>query len=75
MLCVPTGAPKPIIKWRRKNDTSENLIKDSRVTISSTGTLRIKKVQTTDAGEYECDVSNKLGSENASGRLIVKGKR
>ena len=75
MFCVPTGAPRPIIKWRRKNDTFENLLKDDRVKICSNGTLRIKNVQTTDAGEYECVVSNKLGSgEAASGRLFVKGR-
>ena len=78
MFCAPTGAPRPTIKWRRKNDTSENLLKNDRVNISPTGkiisTLRIEKVQAADAGEYVCDVSNKDGSAEASGRLIVKGK-
>ena len=42
--------------------------------MDSDGTLRIERVQLSDAGNYECEAINGLGSTKALARLEVKGK-
>lgn len=42
--------------------------------MGSDGTLRIERVQLGDAGQYECEAINGLGSAKALSRLDVKGK-
>lgn len=42
--------------------------------MGSDGTLRIERVQLGDAGQYECEAINGLGSAMALSRLDVKGK-
>lgn len=45
-----------------------------RFSVGSDGTLRIERVQLGDAGQYECEAINGLGSAKALSRLDVKGK-
>jgi len=55
LLCLANGLPSPVYRWRKdgKFTTSTN---------TSANSLRIPKVQLTDAGEYQCVASNAHGA-------------
>lgn len=72
--CVPSGAPKPTIKWRKLNTTTDVISEDERYTVLPTGTLKIVNIKRSDAGQYECVASNKLRTVRKSGKLVVHGK-
>lgn len=67
-----SGQPKPAAQWT-KND--ETVVKSERIEIIETEevySLKIKKAEMTDAGNYTLKLSNRLGSESKSASLTVK---
>ncbi|XP_014218547.1 neuroglian isoform X2 [Copidosoma floridanum] len=68
LTCHVFGAPKPEVKWLRNGQE----LTGGRYKILETGDLEIEDVLFSDAGEYQCHASNKLGKVNASGLLAVK---
>ncbi|XP_065673507.1 contactin-4 isoform X1 [Hydra vulgaris] len=71
IFCIPTGAPKPTITWKKINDTTEILKTSDKYTILPTGTLKINNIKLSDSGIYECTAKNRLGSATRSGVLEV----
>lgn len=68
MTCRVFGAPKPAVKWVRNGQE----LTGGRYKVMETGDLQIQDVSFSDAGEYSCYASNKLGNVNATGHLQVK---
>lgn len=65
--CRVFGAPKPKIKWIRNGQE----LTGGRFEIQESGSLVIKGVQFSDAGDYICHAENKFGKKEANGSLIV----
>jgi len=67
----PRGEPEPRVRWNRDGDPVRP---DDRVTISDTGTLRIRDASTDDSAVYVC-VAYNIGGERESSpaRLTVRG--
>ncbi|XP_066590095.1 neuroglian isoform X2 [Prorops nasuta] len=68
MTCRVFGAPKPTVKWVRNGQK----LTGGRYKTLDTGDLEIENVIFLDAGTYTCHASNKFGSVQASGNLVVK---
>lgn len=68
LTCNVIGAPKPIVKWIR----NALELTGGRYYVQESGDLLIENVGFVDEGGYTCHASNKFGSVNASGTLIVK---
>jgi len=67
----PRGEPEPRVRWQRNGDPVRP---DDRVTVSDTGTLRIRDSTKGDSGTYVC-VAYNIGGEKEStpARLTVRG--
>ncbi|CAG0901644.1 unnamed protein product, partial [Darwinula stevensoni] len=68
LTCRVFGAPAPKVKWIRGGQE----LTGGRFNITSEGDLSIRDVMFLDAGEYKCIASNKFGTAEASGSLVVK---
>lgn len=68
LTCNVIGAPKPIVKWIRHALE----LTGGRYYVQESGDLLIENVGFVDEGDYTCSATNKLGSVNASGTLVVK---
>lgn len=71
LTCQVFGAPKPIITWKKGN---ESLIMGGRFKKESSGNLQITGVIMEDDGRYSCSAENKFGHEEVDGLLIVRQK-
>lgn len=69
--CLTVGAPAPDILWKVKGRPLEG---SDRMRQLAEGSLLIKSVTRTDAGEYVCSVENKVGKDQITHRLIIHGK-
>ncbi len=69
--CTAGGNPPPRIEWRFKGS---KLVSGSKYWVKDDRELSIKHLNYSDAGQYTCVATNILGSHNASGNLIVRGK-
>ncbi|KAL1110491.1 hypothetical protein AAG570_008019, partial [Ranatra chinensis] len=68
LTCRVFGAPKPEVKWVHQNDE----LTGGRYTVLPEGDLEIRDVYYSDAGQYTCHATNKLGEEKKSAFLSVK---
>jgi len=69
--CTPSsGRPQPTIAWLR---VGAPVTPDSRVSVSSQGSLVFNQLFSTDASTYTCLASNFLGNSSSSTNLIVQG--
>ena len=67
----PRGDPEPRVRWQKDGDPVRP---DERVTVSDTGTLRIRQAGTEDSGVYVCIAFNIGGEKESSpARLTVRG--
>lgn len=66
LVCVAAGFPTPHISWRKNGDALQKGINKSNVIID----IASKK----DAGNYECKVSNSVGTVSHTMEVTVKGK-
>ena len=67
--CYVEAIPKPVITWRKEGQQIEDR---SRVRVTPTGLLQISRIRVSDAGGYECNAENALGSLTTKTWLIVK---
>ena len=74
IFCVPSGAPKPSVKWVKNNNKNYIIQNHRRFIILPSGTLRIVNIRKSDQGRYNCVASNKLGTKTKGGELLVTGK-
>ena len=74
LVCTFTGVPTPNIRWEK--DGSVFLLGDGRRVINSTGRsqLEIGSLLVSDAGVYNCSVSNVADMAMRSVRLEVRGE-
>lgn len=68
LTCRVFGAPKPVVKWVRGGLE----LTGGRYTVMDDGDLEIRDVNFYDAGNYDCHATNKFGSAEAAGSLVVK---
>ncbi len=69
--CLTVGLPPPEISWKVKGRPFEN---NDRIAPLAEGSLLIKSVTRTDAGEYSCSVENNYGKDQITHRLIIHGE-
>ena len=74
LVCTFTGVPDPMIRWEK--DGSVFVLGGDRRIINSTGRsqLEIGSLLVSDAGVYNCSVSNVGGMASRSVRLEVRGE-
>ncbi|CAH1154339.1 unnamed protein product [Phaedon cochleariae] len=68
--CLAVGVPTPVITWTIKGvkfSTNSN----DRIRQHPDGSLFIRDITRTDAGEYSCRVENDYGQDSVTHRLIV----
>uniref|UniRef100_A0A2K6K1Q6 Hemicentin-2 n=1 Tax=Rhinopithecus bieti TaxID=61621 RepID=A0A2K6K1Q6_RHIBE len=58
--CSASGYPTPYISWSREGQT---LQEDSRIHVDAQGTLIIQGVAPEDAGNYSCQATNEVGTD------------
>ena len=69
---APRGEPEPRVRWRKDSDPLKT---SDRISISETGSLRIKDARKEDSGVYVCIAYNMGGDKESSpARLSVRGK-
>lgn len=72
LRCQATGEPVPTVEWLR---AGQPLRASRRLRTLPDGSLWLERVETRDAGAYECVAHNLLGSATARAFLAVKGTR
>ena len=74
LVCTFTGIPAPQIRWEKNERVF--LLGKGRSIINSTGRsqLEINSLALSDAGVYNCSVSNIAGTDMRSVRLEVRGE-
>ena len=68
--CLAVGVPKPQILWK---SNGVPFVQNERMRQLPEGSLFIKEVKRTDAGEYSCSVENSFGHDSVIHQLIVNG--
>lgn len=67
--CLSTGSPRPQLKWRKDNVV---LRPSERYHFTADDELLIiRNTQPEDAGKYECELTNPLGSEKGYSKLTI----
>ncbi|XP_078731526.1 peroxidasin homolog isoform X1 [Lampetra fluviatilis] len=66
--CQAQGRPLPVIAWTK---AGSQLPSDRRLTVLSSGTLRISRVALHDQGQFECQAVNVVGVRRAAAQLTV----
>ncbi|KAJ2952841.1 hypothetical protein O0L34_g7208 [Tuta absoluta] len=61
LQCMITGSPKPVLKWRKNG--SPIVPTDRYFFINDDQLLIIIGVEPSDAGHYECEITNQLGTK------------
>jgi len=68
--CLTVGVPAPEISWKVKGAPLES---NDRIRQLPEGSLLIRSVTRTDAGEYSCFVENSFGKDKITHRIVVLG--
>lgn len=68
--CLTVGVPAPEIAWKVKGAPLES---NDRIRQLPEGSLLIRSVTRTDAGEYSCFVENSFGKDKITHRIVVLG--
>ncbi|XP_043527965.1 vascular endothelial growth factor receptor 1 isoform X2 [Frieseomelitta varia] len=72
LQCFVTGMPKPLVTWYR--DDTPLKLGEQFMCIRHRQELHIYYLEDTDSGIYTCKAKNRLGSVQASIKIIAKGK-
>lgn len=67
LTCEAEGKPKPAFTWMALKPDGRS------VEMGKHQDLFMQDVSLSDAGTYQCDVSNNLGRQNASVSVVVQG--
>lgn len=68
--CLAVGMPAPDVTWKIKGNTFEP---GDRMRQLPEGSLLIKSVTRSDAGEYSCFVENAFGKDSVTHTLVILG--
>uniref|UniRef100_A0A665XEX7 ADAMTS like 1 n=1 Tax=Echeneis naucrates TaxID=173247 RepID=A0A665XEX7_ECHNA len=71
LRCEALGNPEPSLTWTKNG---KQLVYNSRVGLSPTGSLRIQSPSKGDEGLYTCTARNRLGSASLSSWLQITGE-
>jgi len=66
LFCEAEGNPTPLVTWRKSGRVLQNSISKTE--------LIIQDVSENDAGIYECEVSNSVGTMTYTVEVRIKGK-
>lgn len=66
LFCEAEGIPKPLFTWRKSGKVLQSSIHKADLTIHD--------VSESDAGIYECEVSNSVGTMSYTVEVTIKGK-
>lgn len=66
--CLAVGIPQPVITWKIKG---VKFTSNERIRQQPDGSLFIRDVTRTDAGEYSCHVENDFGQDSVTHQLVV----
>lgn len=69
LLCLISGSPKPVLKWLK--DGSSIAPTDRHYLAGQDQLLVIIRAESNDAGRYECEITNELGTKKAITELSV----
>ena len=69
--CTVSGNPRPKVEWRIKGS---RVSPGAKYSFKDDGTLTIRHLNYSDAGQYTCVASNILGSSEVPGNLTVRGE-
>uniref|UniRef100_W5MFK7 Peroxidasin like n=1 Tax=Lepisosteus oculatus TaxID=7918 RepID=W5MFK7_LEPOC len=69
--CAAVGNPSPVIAWTKAGG---QLLSDRRLSVLSSGTLRISRVAPHDQGQYECQAVSVAGVKRLPVQLTVLAK-
>ncbi|XP_073669092.1 neural cell adhesion molecule L1.1 [Paramisgurnus dabryanus] len=64
----------PTIQWKKDGHKIAASANDDKYTEYSNGSLKVTDVQIQDSGEYSCEISTELDSDDASGSITVQDK-
>jgi len=67
--CKPEAAPKPNITWYFQGN---RIGSGGKMIIFPSGSLFIKGLSQAESGQYDCEATNKYGTDKSTGHLIVK---
>jgi hypothetical protein len=67
--CVAAGSPKPTLTWTK--DGSPLVATPRHFFTAGQQLLIIVNAAPSDAGNYQCEISNTLGTERGSSRLTI----
>ena len=65
LFCEAEGNPKPLVTWRKSGRVLQSCISKTE--------LIIQDVSENDAGIYECEVSNSVGTLTYTVEVTIKG--
>jgi hypothetical protein len=72
--CMASGSPKPKLTWRK--DGKDLLVTERHFFTADDQLLVIVDTDLSDAGTYECEMSNSLGTEQGFSQLsVIPGER
>jgi len=66
LFCEAEGNPKPLVTWRKSGSVLQSSIGKTE--------LIIQDASENDAGIYECEVSNSVGTITYTVEVTIKGK-
>lgn len=69
--CQTGGDPEPSISWLRNGS---QLINGTKYTILENGSLWIRNIEDSDAGNYSCHAVNIAGTQMAATTLVIYGE-
>ncbi|XP_014203572.1 leucine-rich repeats and immunoglobulin-like domains protein 3 isoform X2 [Copidosoma floridanum] len=72
LQCMASGSPKPQLFWQKNGSPLQTT--ERHFLTAENQLLIIVGVVPTDAGNYECEISNSLGSVKGISRLCIKDK-
>ena len=67
--CMSAGSPKPKLSWTK--DGEELIATQRHFFTAENQLLIIVNTALSDAGNYQCEMSNTLGTERGSSRLTI----
>lgn len=68
LTCEAEGNPKPAFTWTALKPNGQS------VEMGKSQNIFMHNVSLSDAGTYQCDVSNDLGRQNTTVSVVVQGK-
>lgn len=73
LSCSARGDPLPVISWRLPDGSDPQDLGNVQVNAAS-GNLTVFSAGGQNSGTYTCTATNSLGSNSATGQLVIRGE-